>query len=90
MVCPSQQCTPKTLTPPCWYAGFPLTDRDLSRSFAVVSAHAPGEVDWAAHRGIDTLVLLMAGATLRESVGCMLDTGWPESTPVHMLAIMLS
>ena len=65
------------------YAGFPLTDRDLSRSFAVVSAHAPEEVDWAAHRGIDTLVLLMAGATLRESVGCMLSAGWPEATPVN-------
>lgn len=54
----------------------------------MVSAHAPGEVDWAAHRGIDTLVLLMAGATLRESMGCMLDARWPESTPVDMLAML--
>ena len=38
-----------------------------------------------AHRGIDTLVLLMAGATLRESIGCMLDAGWLEGTPVGTL-----
>ena len=55
----------------------------------MVSAHAPEEVDWAAHKGIDTLVLLMAGATLRESIGCMLNAGWAESTPVDMLAMLV-
>ena len=64
------------------HAGFPLTDRDLSTSFAVLSAHAPAQLDWAAHRGIDTLVLLMAGATLQASVAGMLQAGWPADMPV--------
>lgn len=67
----------------CLHAGFPLTDRDLSTSFAVLSAHAPGQVNWAAHKGIDTLVLLMAGAKLQASVAGMLQAGWPADIPVQ-------
>jgi len=46
------------------FAGVPLTDKALSRHFAVTSCHDPDALDWAAFRGIDTLVLLMAAAKL--------------------------
>ena len=45
-------------------AGFPLTDKLLSSSYAVLSGHDAGAVDWAALRGVDTLVILMGGASL--------------------------
>lgn len=45
-------------------AGFPLTDRVLSTAFAVLSGHDAGAIDWAGLRGIDTLVILMGGASL--------------------------
>ncbi len=48
----------------------------------MLSAHAPDQMDWAAYRGVDTLVLLMAGATLQASVAGMLQAGWPADTPV--------
>ena len=76
--------------PPPGHAGFPLTDRDAGRSFAVLSAHAPDQVDWGAHRGVDTLVLLMAGAALQSSVAGMLRAGWPADTPVQGLRQMLA
>ena len=51
----------------------------------MLSAHAPGQVQWGAHRGIDTLVLLMAGSTLQQSVSSMLQAGWPSNMPVKDL-----
>ena len=38
------------------FAGVPLTDKALSRHFVVMSCHDPGILDWAAFKGIDTLV----------------------------------
>lgn len=46
------------------FAGVPLTDKALSRHFVVTSCHEPDALDWAAFRGIDTLVFLMAAAKL--------------------------
>ncbi len=49
-------------------AGIPLTDKDLSRCFAVLSAHEPALLDWSALARIDTLVILMGGKNLPEIV----------------------
>jgi siroheme synthase len=64
-------------------AGFPLTDKLLSSSYAVLSGHDAGAVDWKALQGIDTLVILMGGASLpgasvctavlRSCCGCAVD-----------------
>jgi hypothetical protein len=64
------------------YAGFPLTDAHVGRSFAVTSAHDPGSVEWAAFRGVDTLVLLMSGRSLPQIVDGLLTNGWAPDTPV--------
>ncbi|MCC0178675.1 uroporphyrinogen-III C-methyltransferase [Waterburya agarophytonicola K14] len=46
-------------------AGIPLTDKDLSRCFAVLSGHQPEKLDWSALASIDTLVILMGGRSLK-------------------------
>ncbi len=67
----------------CLHAGFPLTDTHVGRSFAVTSAHDPGSIEWAAFRGIDTLVLLMSGRSLSAAVQALLAAGWSPDTPVR-------
>jgi uroporphyrinogen III methyltransferase/synthase len=48
--------------------GIPLTDKDASSCFAVVSGHDPDRLDWEALSRIDTLVILMAGRVLAQIV----------------------
>jgi uroporphyrin-III C-methyltransferase len=67
--------------------GIPLTHREVSQSFAVVSGHLPPDhpasrVNWAAlAAGTDTLVLLMAVRNLAAIAACLIALGRPESTP---------
>jgi len=67
------------------HAGFPLTDVQLGRSFAVASAHDPAAINWVEYRGIDTLVLLMSGRALPCILDGLIGAGWPLSTPVRAL-----
>ncbi|HEX5290398.1 MAG TPA: uroporphyrinogen-III C-methyltransferase [Streptosporangiaceae bacterium] len=68
-------------------AGIPLTHREVSQSFSVVSGHLPPDhpasrVDWAAlAAGTDTLVLLMAARNLRAIAAHLLALGQPPTTP---------
>jgi histidinol-phosphate aminotransferase len=68
-------------------AGIPLTHREVSQSFSVVSGHLPPDhpasrVDWAAlAAGTDTLVLLMAVRNLPAIAAHLLDLGRPAVTP---------
>jgi histidinol-phosphate aminotransferase len=68
-------------------AGIPLTHREVSTSFSVVSGHLPpghpaSRVDWGAlAAGTDTLVLLMAVRNLPAIAACLLDLGRPPTTP---------
>jgi histidinol-phosphate aminotransferase len=68
-------------------AGIPLTHREVSLSFSVVSGHLPpghpaSRVDWAAlAAGTDTLILLMAVRNLPVIAAHLLDLGRPEATP---------
>lgn len=66
------------------FAGFPLTDAQVSTSYTVLTAHAPDEVDWAKFAGLDTLVLLMAARNLQLIMQRLLDTGWLPETPVSV------
>jgi uroporphyrinogen III methyltransferase/synthase len=45
-------------------AGIPLTDKELSQCFVVLTGHAPESLNWQALAQIDTLVILMGGKTL--------------------------
>jgi histidinol-phosphate aminotransferase len=68
-------------------AGIPLTHREVSQSFSVVSGHLPpghpaSRVDWGAlAAGTDTLVLLMAVRNLPAIAAHLLELGRPGATP---------
>jgi uroporphyrin-III C-methyltransferase len=44
-------------------AGIPLTDPVMSRGFAVVTAHEPEALDWETLARMETLAILMGGAS---------------------------
>lgn len=67
---------------PCSQPGFPLTDLQLSPSFAVVSGHDVAGTDWPALSRVSTLVVLMGGAALPKIVEQLKSTGWQPDTPV--------
>lgn len=66
-------------------AGIPLTHPTLSRCFAVLTAHAPAELEWRALARLETLVILMAGQQLAEIVLHLQDYGKPSHTPVAVV-----
>lgn len=68
-------------------AGIPLTYRGVAASFAVIAGHRQSvcSIDWAAHRGIDTLVVLM-GVEFRDVIaGSLIAAGRPAGQPVAFL-----
>jgi uroporphyrin-III C-methyltransferase len=73
-------------------AGIPLTHRDLTQGFTVISGHAlPGDpngtLDWAAlARANTTLVILMGVATLPAITAELLRHGLPAATPALTVA----
>ncbi len=72
------------------YAGIPLTHRDLSSSFAVVTGHAADgserAVDWSRlATAVDTLVVLMGMERLPAIVDEVIAHGRPPSTPVALI-----
>jgi uroporphyrin-III C-methyltransferase len=65
-------------------SGIPLTHRDLSAAFVVVSGHAEtayGPVLSSLEPGSATVVILMGLATRAETTRLLLQRGWPASTP---------
>ncbi|KAI3436466.1 hypothetical protein D9Q98_005883 [Chlorella vulgaris] len=66
-------------------AGFPLTHPDLSRAFAVTSAHDPAAMDWPALAAMDTLVLLMGGKSLAAVVHELQQQGRAAETAVAVV-----
>jgi uroporphyrinogen III methyltransferase / synthase len=66
-------------------ADIPLTHPELSRCFAVLTAHAPAELEWQALVRLDTLVILMGGHQLPEIVLLLQDYGKPAHTPVAVV-----
>ena len=66
-------------------AGIPLTDAEVSRCFAVLSAHQPDILDWEALSRLDTLVLLMGGQHLGEIVQQLIRYGKNKLTPVAII-----
>lgn len=66
-------------------AGIPLTDPQLSRCFAVFSAHDPESLNWASLVSLDTLVILMGGRHLEEIVTGLQSQGRSPQTPVAIV-----
>lgn len=74
------------------YAGIPLTHRELSSSFAVVTGHDDPEkrrapVDWAGlATGVDTLVVLMGQRRNGHIARELIAHGRPPETPVALIS----
>lgn len=73
-------------------AGIPLTHRQLTQGFTVVSGHLPpgdpgSTLDWAAlARSGTTLVILMGVATLAAITSELVASGLPPDTPAATVA----
>ena len=71
-------------------AGVPVTHRNLSRSFAVVTGHLAEDSargpDWAALARIDTLVVLMGLRKVHEITENLLAAGRSPRTPAMIIA----
>jgi len=65
--------------------GIPLTDKNLSSCFAVLSGHQPESLNWQALVKIDTLVILMGTRNLSKIVEKLKLNGRSPSTPVAII-----
>ncbi|WP_374148531.1 uroporphyrinogen-III C-methyltransferase [Priestia megaterium] len=72
------------------YAGIPVTHRELSRSFAVVTGHClsgkPESIRWEhLAKGVDTLAIYMGVKNLPYICRQLLDAGKSADTPVALI-----
>lgn len=72
------------------YAGIPVTHRDLSSSFAIVTGHMRAGKDDSIHweslaKGIDTLAIYMGVGNLPYICEQLVSNGRPEKTPVALI-----
>lgn len=72
------------------YAGIPVTHRELSSSFAIVTGHMKAGKDDMIHweslaKGIDTLAIYMGVGNLPYICEQLIKHGRPESTPVSLI-----
>ena len=65
--------------------GIPLTDKNLSRCFVVVSGHQPEQLDWLALSRIDTLVFLMGGRSLSQIIQNLINYGRSLNEPIAII-----
>ena len=71
------------------YAGIPMTHRNMSRSFTVVTGHTAlggDEIDWQAIQGAETLVILMGMKRIREITRRLIEAGRSEQTPAAVIS----
>lgn len=73
-------------------AGIPVTHRDLSACFCVITGHEredatgrPLDLDWGALARMDTLAVLMGVRNLRRIAGLLMDHGKPGDTPATLV-----
>ena len=67
------------------FASIPLTDLALSKSFTVLSAHDPENLDWQTFARLDTLVILMGAKALPEIVQLLVRQGKSTSTAIAII-----
>ena len=64
------------------YAGIPLTHREVSRSFTVITGHTADDINYDALAGIGgTLVILMGVKSLQSLVERLINSGLDPNTP---------
>ncbi len=67
------------------FAGIPLTDKNLSSCFVVISAHQPEQLDWNTLSRIDTLVILMGGRSLEEIIRRLIANKRSRLEPIAII-----
>ncbi|MEN9202330.1 MAG: uroporphyrinogen-III C-methyltransferase [Thermostichus sp. DG_1_6_bins_120] len=72
------------LAGPFW-AGIPLTDKHLSRTFAVLTAHELETLPWSALAQLDTLVILMGSRRQAAIATHLIQAGIPANRPVALI-----
>jgi uroporphyrinogen III methyltransferase/synthase len=65
--------------------GIPLTEKEISRCFAVLSAHDPNSLDWSALARIDTLVILMGGQSLPQIIEQLTRNGRSSNDSIAIM-----
>jgi uroporphyrinogen III methyltransferase/synthase len=65
--------------------GIPLTDPTMSRSFVVLTAHEPDNLNWRSLADLETLVILMGGSTLPEVLRRLQGHGRSPQTPIAVI-----
>ncbi|TMW55698.1 hypothetical protein Poli38472_010580 [Pythium oligandrum] len=63
----------------------PVTHKELSKHFLVVSLHKPDEMDFNVLAKVDTLVILMGTRTLRTIASRLIECGRSDDTPVALI-----
>ena len=66
-------------------ANIPLTDKNLSRCFVVLSGHQPEQLNWSALAKIDTLVILMGGRSLSTIVESLINNKRSPNEPIAII-----
>jgi len=72
------------------YAGIPLTHRDHASSIAIITGHKgcgdESKISWEhLARGVDTLVILMGAAKLKENMDRLMEAGCDPKKPVALI-----
>lgn len=65
--------------------GVPITDRDESKSFIVLSGHSPDIHQWHVVAAVDTIIILMGTRKLETIVEELTANGKPDTTPVAIV-----
>jgi uroporphyrinogen III methyltransferase/synthase len=72
------------LAGPLW-AGIPLTDKHLSRAFAVLTAHELEALPWGALAQLDTLVILMGSRQRQQIAAQLMAAGIPPERAAALI-----
>jgi uroporphyrinogen III methyltransferase/synthase len=65
--------------------GIPLTEKEASSGFFVMSGHDPDHWNWSVLSQLETLVILMGGQTLPQIINALTQTGKDPQTAIAII-----
>ncbi|MDJ0659009.1 MAG: uroporphyrinogen-III C-methyltransferase [Crocosphaera sp.] len=65
--------------------GIPLTDKEMSRCFTILTGHQPELLNWEALAKIDTLVILMGTINLEKIINYLIKNGRSPHEPIAII-----
>ncbi len=66
-------------------AGIPLTEKENSQNFTVISGHNPDSIDWATLSKVDTLIILMGARNLDKICQFLIKNGRSKNFPIAII-----